>query len=105
MIESHLSFKNPFNNLKLKILKEIIEKFKINIVHILKSSCFFYANYLKQNFDIKLITSIHNPFENKNFLKNFYNKSILKGDIIICNSFYVKDYIERKYCPSKKLYL
>ena len=105
VIESHLYFKSPFNFLKIKkILKEIIEKFKINIVHISsRAPAFYYANYLKQNFDIKLITSIHNPFENKNFLKNFYNKSILKGDIIICNSFYVKDYIERKYCPSKKI--
>ena len=105
VFESHLSFKSPFNILKIKkILKEIIEKFKINIVHISsRAPAFYYANYLKQNFNIKLITSIHNPFENKNFLKNFYNKSLLKGDVIICNSYFVKDYIERKYSPSKKI--
>ena len=105
VFESHLSFKSPFNILKIKkILKEIIEKFKINIVHISsRAPAFYYANYLKQNFDIKLITSIHNPFENKNFIKNYYNKSLLKGDVIICNSYFVKDYIERKYSPSKKI--
>ena len=105
VIESHLYFKSPFNFLKIKkILKEIIEKFKINIVHISsRAPAFYYANYIKQNFDIKLITSIHNPFENKNFLKNFYNKSLLKGDVIICNSYYVKNYIEKKYHPSKKI--
>ena len=105
VFETHLSFKSPFNILKIKkILKEIIKKFKINIVHISsRAPAFYYANYLKQNFNIKLITSIHNPFENKNFLKNFYNKSLLKGDVIICNSYFVKDYIERKYSPSKKI--
>jgi len=105
VIESHLSFKSPFNFLKIKkILKEIIEKFNINIVHISsRAPAFFYSNFLKQNFDIKLVTSIHNPFDNQNFLKNFYNKSLMNGDAIICNSFFVKDFIERKYFPSKKI--
>ena len=105
IIESCLSFKNPFNFLKIKkILNEIIRKFKINTVHISsRAPAFFYANYLKQNFNIKLITSIHNPFDNKSFLKNFYNKSLLKGDAIICNSYYVKDFIEKKYYPYKKI--
>lgn len=105
VIESHLSFKSPFNFLKIKkILKEIIEKFKINTVHISsRAPAFFYANFLKHNFDIRLVTSIHNPFENKNILKHFYNKSLMKGDAIICNSYFVKDFIERKYFPSKKI--
>jgi len=105
VIESLLSFKSPLNFSKIKkILKEIINKFKINTVHISsRAPAFFYANYLKQNFNIRLVTSIHNPFENKNFLKNFYNKSLMKGDAIICNSFFVKDFIEKKYFPSKKI--
>ena len=47
VIESHLSFKSPFNFLKTKkILKEIIEKFKINTVHISsRAPAFFYANF------------------------------------------------------------
>lgn len=105
VIELHLSFKNPFNFLRIKkILKETIKKFNINTIHISsRAPAFFYASYLKKNFDIKLVTSIHNPFDNKNFFKNLYNKSLLKGDVIICNSYYVKNYIEKNYYCSKKI--
>jgi glycosyltransferase involved in cell wall biosynthesis len=105
VIESHLSFKSLFNFLKYKkILRDIIDKFKINTIHISsRAPAFFYANFLKHNFDIRLVTSIHNPFENKNILKHLYNKSLMKGDVIICNSHFVKDFIEMKYFPPKKI--
>ena len=50
VIELHLSFKNPFNFLRIKkILNETIKKFNINTIHISsRAPAFFYASHLKK---------------------------------------------------------
>ena len=101
----NLSFKNPFHYFRMKsILLEIIFKNKINVVHISsRAPSFFYSSFIKKQSGIKLVTSFHNEYKQNGFFKNYYNKSLLKGDILICNSHFVKKSILNNYKINKKV--
>ena len=89
---NNLRFKNPFHQNKIKIIiKKIILKYEINLVHISsRAPAFFLLNYLKK-FNIKLVTSIHSKYSQENFIKAWYNSYLLKGDHVIFNSYFVKN--------------
>ena len=88
---NNLKFKNIFDQNKIKIkIKQLIREKRINLVHISsRAPAFFLINYIK-NLDIKVVTSVHNKYESKSFLKDWYNSFLLKGDAAIFNSNFVK---------------
>ena len=99
------SFKNPLNYwfIRKKILKILISE-SINIVHISsRAPAFYFSNFFLKIKNLKFITSIHNTFKPNNLLKRYYNSSILKGDYLICNSYYVKEEILKNYEIKKNI--
>ena len=95
---NNIKFKSLKNYFKLnKLLLEIIEKKNINIVHISsRAPAFIFNKIIKRNKSIKYITGFHNPYMGS-FLKKIYNSFLLKGDLIICNSNFTKQYILKNF--------
>ena len=102
----NLKFKNVFDQNKIKILvKELIIKKKINLVHISsRAPAFFLINFIK-NLNVKVVTSIHNKYESRSLLKDWYNSFLLKGDSIIFNSNFVKKTYKNYYPKKTKIYV
>ena len=88
---NNLKFKNIFDQTKIKkIIKELIIKKKINVVHISsRAPAFFLIGFIKK-LDIKVVTSVHNKYQSESLLKDWYNNFLLKGDAVIFNSNFVK---------------
>ena len=63
-----------------------------------------FIKYIK-NLNIKVVTSVHNRYESKLFLKDWYNSFLLKGDAIIFNSNFVKKTYEHKFNDKTKLHV
>ena len=87
----NLKFKNIFDQNKIKLqIKKLIIKKNINLVHISsRAPAFFLINFLKK-LKVKVVTSIHNKYQSKSLFKDWYNSFLLKGDVIIFNSKFVK---------------
>ena len=97
-----LKFKKLFNFLKLNsLLSNLIKTNKINLIHISSRApaLIFYKNI--KNKKINYVTSLHNPYTGI-FLKKFYNSYLLKGDVIICNSNFTKNYLIENFKIDKK---
>ena len=88
---NNLKFKNIFDQKKIKIqIKDLVLKKKINLVHISsRAPAFFLINFIKK-LNIKVVTSVHNKYQSRSKLKDWYNSFLLKGDAIIFNSNFVK---------------
>ncbi len=99
-------FKNIFDQNKIKTqIKQLIKKKRINLVHISsRAPAFFLINYIK-NLNIKVVTSVHNKYESRSFLKDWYNSFLLKGDAIIFNSNFVKKTYEHYLNDKTKLHV
>ncbi len=102
----NLKFKNIFDQNKIKIrIKQLIRTKRINLVHISsRAPAFFLINYIK-NLNTKVVTSVHNKYESKSFLKDWYNSFLLKGDAIIFNSNFVKKTYENYLNDKTKLHV
>ena len=48
---------------------------------------------IAENLKIPFVTSVHGRLRNQNFLKNYYNSILIKGDVIIAISKHIKDNI------------
>ena len=103
---NNCKFKNIFDQNKIKIqIKQLIKQKRINLVHISsRAPAFFLIKYIK-NLNIKVVTSVHNKYESKSFLKDWYNSFLLKGDAIIFNSNFVKKTYEHKFNDKTKLHV
>ena len=97
-----LKFKKLFNFFKLNsLLSDIVKTNKINLIHISSRApaLVFYKNI--KNKKINYVTGFHNPYTGI-FLKKFYNSYLLKGDVIICNSNFTKNYLIKNFKIDKK---
>ncbi len=103
---NNLKFKNIFDQNKIKAqLKELIMKKKINLVHISsRAPAFFLINFIK-NLNIKVVTSVHNKYESRSILKDWYNSFLLKGDVVIFNSNFVKNTYEHHFNNKAKIHV
>ena len=102
----NLKFKNIFDQNKIKIqIKQLIKKKRINLVHISsRAPAFFLINFIK-NLNVKVVTSVHNKYDSKSFLKDWYNSFLLKGDAIIFNSNFVKKTYVNYFNDKTKLHV
>ena len=93
-----LNFKNILHQRSIKkTIKNLIDNYQINLIHISsRAPAFFLANWLKKQ-NIILITSLHNIYSYKNFLKKYYISFLLKGDKIVANSYFVSNYFNANY--------
>ena len=97
-----LKFKRIFNFFKLNsLLSNLIKEKKINLVHISSRApaFIFYKNIKNKN--LRYVTSFHNPYTGILF-KKFYNSYLLKGDAVICNSNFTKNYVINNFRIEKK---
>jgi len=103
---NNLKFKNIFDQNKIKNqINQLIKQKRINLVHISsRAPAFFLIKYIK-NLNIKVVTSVHNKYESKSILKDWYNSFLLKGDAIIFNSNFVKKTYEHKFNDKTKLHV
>jgi len=103
---NNLKFKNIFDQNKIKAqLKVLIMKKKINLVHISsRAPAFFLINFIK-NLNIKVVTSVHNKYESRSILKDWYNSFLLKGDVIIFNSNFVKNTYKHYFNNKTKIHV
>ena len=97
-----LKFKKLFNFFKLNsLLSHLVKANKINLIHISsRAPAFIFYKNIK-NKKINYVTSFHNPYTGI-FLKKFYNSYLLKGDVIICNSNFTKNYLIENFKIYKK---
>ena len=80
-----------------KYLKKIIERKKINLIHISsRAPALIFYRQIKDTPGIKYITSFHNPYSG-GFIKKYYNSFLLKGDSVICNSNYTNKFVTEKF--------
>jgi len=97
-----LKFKKLFNFFKLNsLLSDLVKANKINLIHISsRAPAFIFYKNIKTK-KINYVTSFHNPYTGI-FLKKFYNSYLLKGDVIICNSNFTKNYLIENFKIDKK---
>ena len=97
-----LKFKKLFNFFELNsLLSDLVKTKKINLVHISsRAPAFIFYKNIK-NKKINYVTSFHNPYTGF-FLKKFYNSYLLKGDVVICNSKFTKNYLIENFKINKK---
>ena len=97
-----LKFKKLLNFFKLNsILSDLVKANKINLVHISsRAPAFIFYNNIK-NKKINYVTSFHNPYSGI-LLKKLYNSYLLKGDVVICNSNFTKNYLIKNFKIEKK---
>ena len=100
-----LRFKDFRNYFKLNaLLKKIIDENHINLIHISsRAPALMFYRQIKSLSNIKYITSFHNPYQG-NFIKKYYNSFLLKGDRVIANSTFTKNYIIKNFDLNKKIF-
>ena len=103
---NNLKFKNIFDQIKIKrLVKELIIKKKINLVHISsRAPAFFLISFIKK-LNIKVVTSVHNKYQSKSLLKDWYNSFLLKGDVIIFNSNFVRKSYKNNFNEKTKIFV
>lgn len=92
-VNSKNFLKMPFLGKKINL---IIKENNINIIHIRSRAPAWIIPYLKKE-NIKLVSTFHNVYESKNFLKKMYNKGLSKTDKIVAISKYVSEEISNTY--------
>lgn len=102
---NNLSFKDFRNYFKLNtLLKKIIDENSINLIHISsRAPALMFYRQIKSLSGIKYITSFHNPYQGS-FIKKYYNSFLLKGDLVLANSVFTKNYIIKNYESNRKIF-
>ncbi len=98
--------KNPISILRnKKRLIDIINKYNVNIVHA-RSRAPAWSSYLAAKFsNVSFVTTFHGTYGTENFLKKKYNGVMLKGEIVIAISRFIKDHIRTEYKKSDNIYV
>ena len=96
--------KNPLTIfLNIQKIAEIIEYYKVDLVHVRSRAPMWSAYYACKKTKTKLVSTIHGTYSLdflflKNFsLKKIYNSIMFKADSIIVVSNYIKNYLLRNY--------
>jgi glycosyltransferase involved in cell wall biosynthesis len=102
--ELDVKTKNPFTIfLNIKKIAEIIDEYKVDLVHVRSRAPMWSAYYACKKSKTKLVSTIHGTYSLdflfwKNFsLKKIYNSIMFKADSIIVVSNYIKNYLLRNY--------
>tara|TARA_B100000579_G_C22825106_1_gene852635 strand:- start:1094 stop:2251 length:1158 start_codon:yes stop_codon:yes gene_type:complete len=90
--------KNPlkWKSLRTKI-EEIIKIENVNLIHVCSRVPAWIASPLSTKLNIPLITSVHSRLRKQNFLKNYYNSVLVRGNYIIAISKHIQKSITHVY--------
>ena len=98
--------KNPLRIfLNIAEIIELIEKYKVNILHVRSRAPMISAYFACKKTGTKLISTVHGNYSLKGFfcknfiLKRLYNSFMLKADHIIVVSEFIKNYVLENYQP------
>ena len=101
-----LDTKNPLTVYKnIKRLINIIEKYRVNIVHARSRAPAWSAYLATKKLNISFITTFHGTYGLENFLKKKYNEIMLKGRYVIAISKFIKEHIRIEYKKTKNVYV
>ncbi len=93
-----LDTKNPFQIAKnTKLLKELILKEKVDIVHVRSRAPAWSAYKAARDLNIPFVTTYHAAYSSKTIFKTFYNSVMAKGDRVIAISQFILDHIIKKH--------
>lgn len=94
--------KNPFVIIKnIKRIHNIIKNNQINLVHVRSRAPAWSLRYVSK-LNCKTVSTFHNVYGHKNFLKIFYNSALSKVDKIVAISNFVKSSIINLYKINEK---
>lgn len=104
-ITLNVNSKNPFVIiLNAWRIADIIKKYGINIIHVRSRAPAFSCFIAKKLTKIKLIMTFHGVYSYKGIFKKWYNRIMLRGDMVIAVSDFVKEHIETIYqYPKEKI--
>ena len=101
-----LDTKNPLTIYKnKKRLINIIEKYRVNIVHARSRAPAWSAYLATKKLNVSFITTFHGTYGLENFLKRKYNEIMLKGRYVIAISKFIKEHIRSEYKKTKNVYV
>ena len=90
--------KNPFKIIKnIYKIKKIIKEYKIDIVQAESRVPAWSAYFACKKLNVPFITTVHGAYGTSNFFKRIYNSIMLKSDIVIVVSKFIKSYCLDNY--------
>ncbi len=93
-----LASKNPITiALNVGRLARAIEQLKIDIVHARSRAPAFSAYSAARRTGARFVTTVHGAHAQSGFLKRRYNAIMTKGELVIANSHFMADHLERHY--------
>lgn len=97
-IKLNVKSKNPITVYKnIKKIEKVISENKINIVEVESRAPAWSAYHACKNLKVPFITTIHGAYGVQNIFKRLYNSIMLKGDVVIAVSNFIKDYCCKNY--------
>ena len=98
--------KNPITILKnKKKILEIVNKYKINIIHARSRAPAWSCYLASKKINIAFVTTFHGTYGLENFFKKKYNSVMLKSDAVIAISEFIKQHINQKYNRHKNIFV
>ena len=97
-VDSKNPFKIYFN--KDKIIK-VIKKYNVNIVHARSRAPAWSAYWAAKSVGLPFITTFHGTYGIESYFKKIYNSVMVKGDVVIAISNFIKDHINKNYGVNK----
>ncbi len=93
--------KNPFKIMRnIKKLTKAIKKHNVDILHVRSRAPAWSAYFAAKKAGIPLVTTFHGAYKVGWFFKKLYNAIMLKGDLVIANSKFIKKHIDDNYKSS-----
>ncbi len=93
-----LDTKNPLKISKnVKLLKELILKEKVDIVHVRSRAPAWSAYKATRALGVPLVTTYHAAYSSRTVFKTFYNSIMAKGDRVIAISQFILDHLLERY--------
>ena len=97
--------KNPFDLVRnVYRLAALIKRYGIQLVHVRSRAPAWSALFAAQRCNIPLVATYHGAYSASSFIKNFYNSSMTRGDLVIANSQFTARTIRNFYgVPEQKI--
>ena len=93
-----LDTKNPLQIAKnTHLLKELIRKEKIDIVHVRSRAPGWSAYKAARSLDVPFMTTYHAAYKSTSIFKTFYNSVMARGDRVIAISQFIQDHLREQY--------
>ncbi len=97
-ITLNVQSKNPFNMWRnIQAISQMLKEHNVDIIHARSRAPAWSCYYAAKKSEVKFITTVHGIYKANNFLKQFYNNVMTKGDRVISVSNFVRQYLLEHY--------